>query len=621
MCGICGVIPYNTRGGSYEAALSRMMSSIVHRGPDSSGTHLDDKVALGFQRLSIIDTSQLGDQPMSDETGRYWLVFNGELYNYLELRKELQKKGHQFRSKSDTEVVLRSIIEWKEESLQKFRGMYGFAFFDKLEGSTLLVRDRLGIKPLYYSESPDGVLFASEVRAIEASQCISLSVDKASIQDFLTWQSVAPPRTIFNEVKSLEPGCYLRVNGAGIKKGRYWHVGKSISDCCSIDSPREYLQEMFSETIEQHALSDVELGCFLSGGIDSTIVAGKMNDALGSLKTVSIGFDETSFNETDLAKTTAERLATHHFEHIVTKQDFLTELPNVICAMDQPSGDGINTYFVSQHARSIGITVACSGLGADEIFGGYRGFETIPGRYAFFSRHPNLTRALSSIGRVMGVVAKAPSINYGKIGKLQRYLSHTDSLEAQFSLMAEFFKTTDRRQLLQARELLVGSEKGLRVIAEDKMCSEVSLLYIENFMQNTLLPDSDIMGMRHSLEIRVPFLDHKLVEFALSLSDSAKLPNRQLKGLLKNAFSEYLHPALLQQKKRGFVFPVEKWVRDESSIFGILSSDMGQWDILNPEYVLRLKQFFTATGNSQAFKQLWLLVILLEWLKARGYSL
>ena len=398
MCGIAGILKLNgpTTPGD-TTAVQRMVDAQVHRGPDDSGIYRDRQVVLGHRRLSIIDLSPAGRQPMTNEDGTVWITYNGEIYNYRELRDELIAAGYCFTSRTDTEVIIHGYEKWGIEGLlERLRGMFAFALYDARSSRLMLARDRLGIKPRYYWASADGevVAFASEVKALLRSGLVPNETDREALIGFLLFGSVPSPLTTVKGIRCLPPGHYQAVDHRGSALQRYWDV-----EYASGDEPTRNaatiaadVHARLEDSVARHLVSDVPLGIFLSGGVDSAALASRAERS--TLRTLTVVFEEKDFSEAEQARQIAEQFHTEHREVLVTGADFMRELPGIFAAMDQPTNDGVNTYFVSKAAREAGLTVVLSGLGGDEVFWGYRHYRWIAG-------YKNLVRRLSALPSFM----------------------------------------------------------------------------------------------------------------------------------------------------------------------------------------------------------------------------
>lgn len=612
MCGICGVasvIDGRTDRVDLAGLAQRMNAAMVHRGPDAAGALADPGVALAMRRLSIIDRVT-GLQPVFNEDDSVAVIFNGEIYNFVELRQELEQRGHRFRTRSDTEAIVHAYEEWGDAALEHLRGMFGLAIYDRRPGRRrlLLARDRLGIKPLYYTRVDGLLLFASEVRALLASGAVSRRLSRAGLESYLLFGSVSGPETLIDGVRSLPPGHALSVpldapmNGAAPR--RYWTLTPVPGPCHrDANGVARALRTLLEDSVRVHLVSDVPLGIFLSGGVDSTTIAALASRVRAGVTCYTVSFREREFDESDVARRTAQRLGVAHRELRIDAQEMLGGLDAAIDALDQPSVDGINTYCVSGAVRRAGATVALSGLGGDELFGGYRTFRWMPtiGRLsAIAARTPSPLRraaaqAVATAGTWMGRTEDSD--------RLAAIWRQPDALPHPFFFTRAVFGPADMRDLLLHQHDGNGASRdgsadgssdgrsdcgsegrpaggsdgrrddddGWRDWNDDSAeaasqpgvgaFAAVSYLEMRSYMVNTLLRDADAMSMAHSLELRVPLLDHPIVEFVAGQPDAVKQRAGAYKPLLVDALGDLLPEEVSTRPKRGFTFPWAQWTR------------------------------------------------------------
>ncbi|HET7875185.1 MAG TPA: asparagine synthase (glutamine-hydrolyzing) [Methylomirabilota bacterium] len=595
MCGIAGVFTLaGPPTADDAAAVLRMLDAQVHRGPDDWGVLLPDRLlgaaglpprlhakadprirtyesggsgvgaVLGTRRLAILDLSPRGGMPMGSDDGRSWIAYNGETYNYRELRAELVPLGGPFRSESDTEAVLRGCQAWGERAVPRLRGMFAFALFEsRPEPRLLLARDRFGIKPLYYYRDRDRLVFASEVRALLRSGLVPDEPNPDAVVRFLQLGSVPAPHTTIRDVLALPAGCALRVDRAGGEVRPYWtlsaHLGREprATRTETVATTRALLED----SVRRHLVSDVPLGIFLSGGIDSSALvalAARLRER--PVTTLSVAFDEPAWSEERYARLVAARYRTDHREIVLRSRQVFDGLPEVFAAMDEPSVDGVNAYFVSRAAREAGLTVVLSGTGGDEVFLGYPHFRRIRSlaglRTALALAPAGLRRGLLALATRAG--ARRPGID--RLGYLER-----PTLERVYLLARGLFGPRQVADLLGAgaRELeplvAVGSETAARPLLDG-----FTALEFGHYLQNQLLKDTDVMSMAHSVEARVPFLDHPLVEFAVGLPTALRLDHRRPKSLLLDALGGDLPREVWDRPKMGFTLPFEPWLRQRA---------------------------------------------------------
>lgn len=616
MCGISGIYSHRDRLRA-EAVVMQMNDCIAHRGPDAQGLWSNDSVALGHRRLSIIDTSEAGNQPFFSQDKKLVVVFNGEIYNYLELKKELSS-DYTFTTATDTEVLLAAYKRWGIECIKRFYGMFGFALYDTEKETLFVVRDRLGIKPVYYSETSEGLLFASELRAILSSGLVEKKIGHQAMTDYLRYQTVHAPNTIIADIKLLMPGHYMKFDKSGVQHISYWNAinNSPIHDNTEgIVRVKKRVQEILMSSVEIRMRADVPFGAFLSGGIDSSIIVGLMSEISSQqVKTFSVTFHEKEFDESPYSSLVAKKFNTDHTPIQLSANDFLKLIPDALQAMDHPSGDGPNTYVVSKVTREAGVKMALSGLGGDELFAGYDVFtrmKDIENRKWLRS----IPQGLRSLAGKM-LLKRRPSISSEKIAS---------ALSQEKFDFAHIYPLT--RQVLSdstVQSLLKNKSNGENAVyraaiqaASSRLAhlSKVSVAEIETYMQNVLLRDTDQMSMAHALEIRVPFLDHRLVEYVLGVSDSIKYPHTP-KQLLTESFADLIPSEVIHRPKMGFTFPWAVWMRGELKSFCENNiSALQQVDTLNYTAVQNLWKRFLQNDPFVTWSRVWPLVVLGHWVK------
>jgi len=591
MCGICGAI--GGESGLAETRVSRMMSAMVHRGPDEDGVLSESLAVLGMRRLSIIDLGS-GRQPIYNEDGTVGVVFNGEIYNFPQLRSTLETCGHHFRTRSDTEVLVHGYEEWGEGCLEHLRGMFAFALWDgrgpsRSNGGSdrqlrvLLARDRLGIKPLYYAAAADGtLLFASEVRALLASGAIERRIEPASVEAYLLFGSVVEPMTMVKGVFSLPPGHALMVScdaPDAAKPIAYWDLAATARESAAkapkdLTSAARAVRPLLEEAVRGHLISDVPLGLFLSSGLDSMALAALASRERSGLHTFTVVFPELEFSEAAAARQIAARFGTEHRELLVTAEEMQGRLGEAVEALDQPSMDGVNTFFVSRAARQVGLKVALSGLGGDEVFGGYPTFRLTPRVAKWTDRARSIPssarKAMAAAILETSCLLKRPR-KTDALRKAAAIWSEPDAVPHPYFFTRMLFTPDQIGRLCSAGS--AGNEVGMppgwldwltqtsAQAAQLKGDSAVSCLELRTYMVDTLLRDTDAMSMHHSLEVRVPLLDHPLVEYVIGLPDSAKRRPGVAKALLVESLADLLPAEAGRQTKRTFTFPWERWLR------------------------------------------------------------
>jgi len=562
MCGIAGFISPEHAPDARRAAVERMCDAMQRRGPDDGGLMTSPNATIGMRRLAIFDPAK-SRQPMATVDGRYQIVFNGAIYNFRELRAELEKTGTTFNTQGDTEVLLAAYAHWGVQCLQRLRGMFAFAVWDTQERTLFFARDPFGIKPLYYAHDGATLLFASELNALTTSGVVPVAIDPASLNAALSYLAVPAPHTIYQGLLSLRPGECALHKGSTLTIRTYWSFhdanNADIEPCLTERRFNRELRAQLEDSIRAHSLADVPVGAFLSGGLDSSAVVALMQRAsLKKLKTFSIGFNEAAYSEAAEAEAAAKHFGTEHHTHILTGEQVASDIESILAAYDQPSGDAINTYYVSQVARAGGVKVALSGLGGDELFGGYPWFATTPKLARWLPWWRLLPSALRD-----HFLAR---LQYGdaRSRKLADFLRHARNLHELAALQRRNFSESARRNLLhcEVRYAPHPELSHLPAELEDADPTEiVSAWEMRAYMADVLLRDSDVMSMRHSLELRVPFVDRPLVEWLWNQKTRYKHTPKQPKHALAHAVRDLLPPGTAKREKRGFTLPFEQWMR------------------------------------------------------------
>ena len=619
MCGISGTV-----GLADQSVISRMVNALHHRGPDDLGVYVDPakRAALGHTRLSIIDLSDAAHQPMPYRNGRMQIVFNGEIYNYKELRSELQVLGHQFLSHSDTEVLVAAYAEWGEECVERLDGMFAFAILDR--GPTdrgavklFLARDRLGIKPLYYALVDSVFIFASEIKALLASRVITRKVDRQAVWHYLSLGSIPQPRTILADVNMLMPAHVMSYSlRSGISIRKYWDVadsGKShfadVHKYCKAEAGR-HLRTLLEQAAKRHLVADVPIGAFLSGGIDSTTVVGLMSQlSRERVRTFSVGFSgkHKQFDELKWARIAAGRFDTDHTEIVVDGREVAGYFDEIVHSIDQPSLDGTNTYVVSK-ATGEAVKVAISGLGGDELFAGYPHFRELSNiakveqRLSWFGESGRKRIFRACPGRFMrnkALFLLSPGQRYETLRNLCK---DSDKL----GRLSPSFVSDDL-----ASTLSDVYAPWLRMSMD--AVSEISYVEVQGYLANTLLRDVDAMSMAHSLEVRPVLLDHRVAEFAFALPSRLKMEAGENKPALVNAVRDLLPESLLSRPKAGFELPLSEWLTGplKDRAVSTYSSTMARSlfsECFLGETVRSIKQCERVSSG------VWANMMLLEWL-------
>lgn len=579
MCGIVGIFSYRDSAPPVDRAeLLRMREHMMARGPDGAGLWTDDNQRLGLahRRLAIIDLTDEGTQPMATPDGRYHIVFNGEIYNYRELQAELERKGCRLRSHSDTEVLLQLYATQGADMVSRLRGMFAFAIWDRVEKTLFLARDPFGIKPLYYADDGSTFRFASQVKALLAGGQISTETDSAGVVGFHLWGSVPEPFTLYSAIKALPAGSTLIARAGGRKEGPLPYVtlagefAEGLRASQAKNDFRSRVRNSAFESVKAHLLADVEVGLFLSAGIDSGAILGLMRDAgAGDVHAITLGFDcfaGTDDDEVPLATEIARRYGARHTVRRIRQAEFDADLPAIIEAMDQPSIDGVNTWFVAKAAREAGLKVALSGLGADEMLAGYPGFRQIP----LMTRALAPVRAIPALGRAVRHLAESVGLMRNR-PKLAGLFEYGSTLEGAYLLRRSLFLPSEISNILDPEFTAVGLARLnalglLRTSLEpDPGCdiSRVAALELCAYTRNQLLRDADWAGMAHSIEIRTPFLDIEFFRQVAPLMPMIK--GKNAKAALAATPSLPLPEAVAQRAKSGFSVPTARWMADAAN--------------------------------------------------------
>jgi len=622
MCGICGMVDYGGRRADFERRLPAMVRTLRHRGPDESGTWAEERAGLGHARLSIIDLSD-GRQPLSNEDGTVWITYNGEVYNFQELRRELETKGHRFQTQTDTEVIVHLYEEEGIECVNHLRGMFAFGLWDGRAGRLYLVRDRLGIKPLYYTVLNGRLIFGSEIKSILAHGDVPREVREDALSDYLTFLYVPAPKTMFKGIFKLEPGCCLRFDTRGEHKQRYWDLEPRDFFVPDAEHIKASLVNELAESVRMRLVSDVPLGAFLSGGVDSSSVVAMMAESgQDPLATVSVGFDESRYNELPYARSIAERYRTQHHEEVVRPE--ATRISETLAwHYDEPFADysSIPTYYVSKAARNH-VTVALSGDGGDENFAGYRRyrFDLMERRIRgwvppvlrrwlvrplakVYPKADWLPRPLRAKATLGNIAVDAPSAYCRSVGFLsddQKVAFYTDGLSASL----DGYRSAD-------------IIRGWMQRAPCRGLAEVLYTDIKTYLVDDILTKVDRASMAVSLEVRVPLLDHRFVEFAHRIPAGLKIRGKQGKAILKSAMESHLDHDTLYRTKQGFTPPLGEWMRGPlRELVGdlLLSPHAAYADFLQRQMIEKAWRHHQA-GLRDYTPLLWAILMFEQWAK------
>ncbi len=627
MCGITGIMSFNLVGKFNKMHINAATTAIEKRGPDYQDIYLDEWVALGHRRLSIIDTSSIAHQPMWDESKRYCIVFNGEIFNYRELKQDLIQRGVMFFSQSDTEVLLKLFIAEGPSCISKLNGFFAFCIYDKQEQTLLVARDRFGVKPLIYVFDDNKFIFASEMKSI-VQYGVEKDLDYSSLNTYLQLNYIPAPHTIFSAVKKLLPGHYLIVKNKSIEEVKYYEIPYAKNHSVkNYEDAKNTLRILLEDSVQRRLVSDVPLGAFLSGGIDSSIITGLAAKHKPDLHTFSIGFrDEKFFDETSYANLVAKHFKTNHTVFSLTNEDLFTHVHNILDYIDEPFADSsaINVYILSKETRKQ-ATVALSGDGADELLAGYNKHE------AFYRMMPpgfkeNTATALLPFMRLLpqsrnnafsNKVRQSIRFAEGKmLSPQQRYwkwagfASEYDALNLLSAKAKEKFKREDYSNRKQSL---------LKTIPSHPSMNDILLTDMNVVLPNDMLTKVDLMSMANGLEVRVPFLDFNVVNFMFSLQDEFKIDRSIRKKILQDAFRDMLPTELYRRPKKGFEVPLLKWLRKEmrSLIENDLLSrkhieDQGIFDYTSID---RLKRQLFSSNPGDVHARIWALIVFQWWWK------
>ena len=632
MCGITGIYAFDEKHEVPKALIEDMTNTMIHRGPDEFGFYVNENLALGHRRLSIIDL-KAGRQPMSDKNGYIWIVFNGEIYNFIELRKDLEGKGYTFKTKSDTEVIIYTYEEYGLDCLKKFNGMFAFAIYDKRKKRLFLARDRLGIKPLYYTITDKEIIFASEIKAILKHPNVKKKVNLYGISSYLSYRYVLGKETLFDGIYTLQPGHFLLCEDGKIKEKLYWELPVIPQ---KEDKGEEYyvrkLRELLAKSVKMRMISDVPLGAYLSGGLDSSIIVALMSDIKNEpIKTFSIGFEEEGFNEFEYARLMAERCKTNHKEILLNADEYIELLPKLIRYKDAPLSvaNEVPLYEMSKELKK-DITVVLSGEGADELFGGYGRIFRSPFDYErlkLIEKNPDLLDET-----VKSILVNSLRDKYGD-------LDFKDEL-------THFLSTYNWMTLAKKKEIF--TDKVNSIIGDDDHILSVFKGYFDKIKKLDhydkylwifeklhlvgLLMRVDMTTMAASVEARVPFVDHELVEFAFSLPFKYKIRWKSLlhqamatvynsdkisenfdttKYLLREAFKGKVPEEVLYRKKMGFSVPVHQWFGEKFNDYAkqiLLDERVKERGIFNTK---KIEEWLSNSDNFKSHQfglKIWMLI-------------
>jgi asparagine synthase (glutamine-hydrolysing) len=606
MCGIAGIYHPN---GARQETLKQMSDAISHRGPDAEGFFIDGEFGLAHRRLSIIDLSTAANQPMQSICQRYWVVFNGEVYNFKEVAKQLDVK---LKTKGDTEVILEAFAKWGPKMVEGLNGMFTIAIFDTQEKKLYLFRDRLGIKPLFIYRNNGVLAYGSELKAITALPGVQLTINRTAIPYFLHLGYIPEPLSIYEEVEKFPSGCWAVFDGEHLNVERYWSASEKVSASVISNEveAKEQLSQLLEASVSRRLMSDVPFGTFLSGGIDSSLVTAlAQKSTTEKLKTFSIGFDDAKHDESSFARQVSEHLETEHFEYRLTEKDALELVPDILPQYDEPYADSsaIPTMLVSKMARQE-VTMTLSGDGGDELFHGY-------GMYAWAQRLDNpLIKAFHSpIASILSIGED----RYKRIAKVFDYSSSEQIHSHIFSQEQYMFSAKEISNLMVdssvANYSLLAMNTSLTrtLTAPEKQ----ALFDIDFYLKDDLLTKVDRASMRYSLEARVPILDHTVVEFALNLDSGLKVKNGIAKHLLKEVLYDHVPKQIFDRPKWGFSIPLDKWLKTDLHYLVdefLNEKVVSEVDLLKWSEVRSILEKWK-NGQNHLYNRVWLMILLHQW--------
>ena len=624
MCGITGILAFNEKGKQYLSKVSSATYTLLKRGPDGEGIYFNKNVALGHRRLSIIDTSNAASQPFTESTERYTIVFNGEIFNYKQLRKQLESKGIKFKSQSDTEVLLQLYISEKENCLEKLDGEFAFAIYDSQNEELFLARDRFGIKPLYYYKDDERFVFGSELKALMEFD-IPKVIDKTALQLYFHLNYIPSPYSIFENVKKLESGTFMKANLKGITEEKKYYSIPYLSELKNIpsyESAKKTFKSLLELSVQQRMIADVPLGTFLSGGIDSSIITAIAAQNTKHLNSFSIGFkDEPLFDETEHAQLLAKKYKTNHTVFQLSNNDLFANLQQVLDYTDEPFADSsaLAVNILSMHTKKH-VTVALSGDGADELFAGYNKHAA-----ELKARAGGIKAGLvKSSHSILKQLPKSRNSKTGnKIRQLEKFAEGMKmSPQERYWQWAKWAGYTSKQLFskkyssdINANTFEKSKSNILKNISDDY--NSVLLTDMKLVLENDMLVKVDRMSMSQSLEVRVPFLDHKIVDFAFSLPVDYKIDNKARKKIIRDTFKDLLPLELLSKKKQGFEVPMLKWFKTDlkSMITNELLEDkfIAEQGIFNLDEIKKLKAQLFSNSPNDAVEKVWALIVFQYW--------
>lgn len=623
MCGICGYVHLDSAGRASADILAGMMATLAPRGPDDAGTYVTGPAALGHRRLSIIDLAT-GHQPMANEDGSLVIVYNGEIYNFPELRETLEKQGHRFRTHADTEVVLHAYEQYGAACLERFNGMFAFAVWDARKRSLFMARDRFGKKPLYYGVFGGQFIFGSELKAVLRHPAVTRRIDRSAVSRYLAYEYIPAPQTIFDGISKLEAGTSLCLERGAVQTARYWDIGFDHAPSFDLEEAKRRIPDLLRESVRKRLISDVPLGVFLSGGIDSSSIVAMMAELRdpGTIKTFSVGFREKGYDESSDARLVARHFGTDHHEEILDPRTMLEVLPRIVAVLDEPFADSsiIPTYLVSRFTRRT-VTVALGGDGGDELFCGYPSFRAHALARALAFLPDRLKEApLGLLAGMAPPAGKYASVR-SKMTRFMRGFGYPDAVRHQV-WTGSFAPREQERLFLPAPGF---DPDPLAVYAPTRRYAEdacrldpldrAAYLCLKTYLPDDILTKVDRASMANSLEVRAPFLDSAFAAYAASIPPAYKLRGATAKWILKESMRSRLPAPILDKKKQGFAVPVGAWLRSDLRELLAAAFDKKKIDsegIFSYDYIRSMLRDYLE-GRRDLRKEIWALFMFEMW--------
>ncbi|MBX3256518.1 MAG: asparagine synthase (glutamine-hydrolyzing) [Chitinophagaceae bacterium] len=618
MCGIAGILYFNDKIAE-QPILKKMNSVMAHRGPDAEGIYCEGQIGLCHRRLSVIDLSVSANQPYFDNSNRYVIVFNGEVYNYQTIKQQIE--SYSFKTSGDTETLVAAYAQWGVSCVSSLKGMFAFAIWDRQTKELFLVRDRMGVKPLYYYIDDEKLIFASEIRTILSTGLVPQKLNQKAVYEYLSYQSVSFPGSIVENVLQLDAGAWMKVKDGKIQIEKYWNCWDTEDkhDYTDARSIKNEIRDLLGQSVQRRLVSDVPVGAFLSGGIDSSVVVGLMAE-MGGIRpsTFNISFGEKEFDESVYAEMVAKKFNTDHTRIQLSPDVMLHDLEDALSALDTPSGDGVNTYVVSKAIKNAGITVALSGVGGDELFAGYPIFGQ-------FKKVHALTRVWNHSAHMRNLVASCiPGRLSNRQSRIRQMLRTPKAdIEYIYPLLRQLI-TPEQVKEITALHITGGTalsdnlKKYSGQLHKLPVLSQVSAAEYMGYTQHTLLKDTDQMSMAVALEVREPFFDTDLVQYVLGIPDQYKQPVYP-KSLLVESVKPLLPDEIVFRKKQGFVFPWKKWMRNELRTFcSVHLNRLAQRGFIKSKSLINYWERFLKGDDSIRWMDIWVFIVLEYWLEKNG---